>query len=158
MSDTAKALGIPSLSFDYQGKSYPLHPLGMWVRGEYEAYLEKRAYNRVRRLRPTMSEDEYQQQRRETGIDIDKGVYRFWGEVSLATLRDIPECWEYFCLLRVRFGLPENERRSLTPAFMEEMSIEDKQRLSDLLNSIDAPAEMNGEANPIRPVSPASPT
>jgi hypothetical protein len=155
MSQSAKALGVSSHSFKYNGQDYALHPIGPLVRAEYEAFLEKRAYNRLRRNKPHMSDEEYREATSQLGRDIDSGLYQFWSPLSFNTLKTVPECWQYFLMLRLRFGLPDNQKGNVTPEFIAAMPEADRDRLTDLINQIDAPPE--AEPDPTKPgQSPAA--
>lgn len=109
--ETAKALGIPTAFVEIGGKEYALAPLDYQMQGELEQALIRRTWQELRKLRPYLDANEYQE-RADTLVARAGSGYFSYGSVALNEeyLRNIPGVSELLYLKVSR----------LAPAFTRE--------------------------------------
>lgn len=135
MAEIARSLGLGS-SFEHGGKSYTCAPWTFKIQGEFEKYLEEFAIQKVRQIKPSLTDDEYRNLVTSVHKDIASGQYSFGGELvskSLGTLVHFRVL--FFLCLRVNH--PE-----VNMTFVDELL---KTRLEEMMEKV---SEANSDPNP----------
>lgn len=135
MAEIAKSLGLGS-TFEHEGKSYTCSPWTFKIQGEFERYLEDFAIQKVRLMKPNLTDEEYKSLVASVHKDIASGQYSFGGETvakAIGTLVHFRVLF-FFCL---RVNHPE-----VTMQFVDELL---KGRLEEMMEKI---SEANSDPNP----------
>lgn len=82
MGDINRALGGGS-ELEFEGTVYQLSPWNYKIQAEYERYLERQAFDSLKKLKPLLSAEDYQEQLSRLQKDIAVGEYSF-GSVLVA--------------------------------------------------------------------------
>lgn len=148
MGQIAKSLGIGS-QFEYQGAVYKVSPWTYKVLGEFEAYLENEALRNMRKMRPYLTDSEYQELARKTRQDLESGKYTFGSDTIKEHLNSMRHLIALTTLC-VQKNHPEFQREAL-----ERMFDEDKEKFNEVIGAM---FEANADPNAPRGEGTTSPT
>lgn len=100
MGDVNRALGGGS-EIEFEGKVYTLSPWTYEVQAAYERYIEREAVNALKRMKPLLTDEDYQEQLNKIQQDITIGLYTFGSEKVARSLLAKPHLkYLYYLLLR----------------------------------------------------------
>jgi hypothetical protein len=131
MGEISRALGQGS-SLSFQGKNYTLAPWSYDLQGEFERYLEDKAWETCRRASQRLSKEEADELRAQTLRDITAGVYTFGGPVSAKALQSLPH------LKRLLYLMLEKKHPEVTPQLVDEMVDQNLEQVIAAVNEVNA--------------------
>lgn len=135
MAEISKSLGLGSV-FEHEGKTYTCSPWTFRIQGEFERYLEDNAIQKVKLMKPNLTEEEYKSLVASVHKDIASGQYSFGSEtVSKAISTLVHFRVLFFLCLRVNH--PE-----VNMQFVDELL---KNRLEEMMEKV---SEANHDPNP----------
>lgn len=97
MGQISQSLGLGS-ELEFEGTVYKLSPWSYKIQGEFELYLQRKAVDAVRSLRPVLSQEEYDERMDRVVRDINVGVYTFGSKEVAAAMNSLPHLKHLFLL------------------------------------------------------------
>lgn len=135
MAEISKSLGLGSV-FEHDGKTYNCSPWTFKIQGEFERYLEDFAIQKVRLMKPSLTDEEYKSLVSSVHKDIASGQYSFGGETVSKAIGTLVHFRVLFFLC-LRVNHPE-----VSMAFVDELL---KNRLEEMMEKV---SEANLDPNP----------
>lgn len=98
MGDVNRAIGGGS-ELEFEGKVYKLSPWTYKIQASYERYLEKEAFESLKRLKAYLTTEEYMSQLNRLQQDITVGVYSFGSDQVAKSFTSIPHIKQILFLM-----------------------------------------------------------
>src|SRR5579859_1662260 len=99
MGPIQRALGMGS-TIEFRGQEYKISPWTYQIQGEFERFMEKRAWEAVRRAAAHMQPDEAREARAALTADIAAGEYSFGSGTVAKACANLPTLEHLIFLLR----------------------------------------------------------
>lgn len=135
MAEISKSLGLGSV-FEHDGKTYTCSPWTFRIQGEFERYLEDNAIQKVKLMKPNLTDDEYKNLITSVHKDIASGQYSFGSELVSKAISTLVHFRVLFFLC-LRVNHPE-----VNMAFVDDLL---KSRLEEMMEKV---SEANSDPNP----------
>ncbi len=89
MGDVNRALGGGS-ELEFEGTTYTISPWTYDVQAQYERYLEKMAFTTLKKSKPYLTDEEWNEQLKLLNQDITIGIYSFGSDKCLKSMSALP--------------------------------------------------------------------
>lgn len=137
MGQMSQALALGAL-FEYQGQTYRVSPWTYRIMGDFELYLQNVAIKNCRRLRPILTEQEYEDLVHKTKKDLDIGTYTFGNPAVQEALQSAVHLRQLL-LLCLQKNHPE-----LKMEWIDKIAEEDTDKFQELMDKMN---EANADPN-----------
>lgn len=120
MAELAQALGVGP-EFVYEGKAYRLKPLTLVHYAMFESWLERQAWEALKRARPTLSAQEHEDALSRVTKDIASGAYGYGGDAFAKAVHSLAGM-KRLALLSLRDEHPEVGEEFVDRLFEHQLS------------------------------------
>lgn len=152
MGEISKALATEG-SVEFQGKAWKLSAMTVGVQGEFEVWLEERAWDVLRRSRRWKTDQEDREDRAKLLEDITAGKYSFFSRACLEAQAQLSGMTQMI-FLRLRAANPGDDK--ITADFVRQLVEEKLEEVQATLAGMDADPNRNAPA-PAGAAASASP-
>jgi hypothetical protein len=114
MGESAAALGVSAVTFEFNGRPWPVPQTDFKVEALYCSWLEQRGFQAVQRQRDRMSPDDYREALAAWQRDVAAGEYEWEGETRFRSLSRLGSAgWRHYAWLRLNRADPEASREMI---------------------------------------------
>lgn len=123
---------------DFKGEKYLLSPMVLEVQGQWEQYLEDRAFDALYRQKKRMNQAEYDKKFSELIGDVAAGKYSFLSEHSIASQSHLMgPGFKEMLYIRLKYAQPNDPR--ITRKLANDMAENNLEKLKVALAKMDTP-------------------